>query len=194
MVRSFGCCADYICLQSRKDSHIKTFENQALALRRELEELVKQGDSEFCCEVPEKTQQETVHLVVREFERILQNHRERDAKWYNDGMLSSQCEGRLALPLLVSIVVMQRVPMDRWQVSVGRYRNAPHERQCQSHASSQQGPATCPGSACMCTKTFGWRKVAGMLMCREQAMYDEWIEKQSFLRQADRMVARVRHR
>ena len=37
-------------------------------------------------------------------------------------------------------------------------------------------------------------KGSRLLMCREQAMYEEWIEKQSFLRQADRMVARVRHR
>ena len=94
--------------QSRKDSHIKTFENQALALRRELEELIKKGDSEFCCEVPSKaktskvhqtqshseemTQQDVVDLVVREFERVLQSHRERDAKWYNDGAVpSSMC-------------------------------------------------------------------------------------------------------
>ena len=95
-------------MQSRKDSHIKTFENQALALRRELEELINKGDSEFCCEVPSKpktskatqsksqaesamTQQDVVNLVVHEFERVLQSHRERDAKWYNDGTRHSPC-------------------------------------------------------------------------------------------------------
>ena len=95
-------------MQSRKDSHIKTFENQALALRRELEELINKGDSEFCCEVPSKpktskatqsqsqaegamTQQDVVNLVVREFERVLQSHRERDAKWYNDGTRHAPC-------------------------------------------------------------------------------------------------------
>ena len=117
------------CLQSRKDSHIKTFENQALALRRELEELIKKGDSEFCCEVPterclpqhkdEMTQQDVVNLVVREFERVLQNHRERDAKWYNDGMLSSQCACRLVSHVLGSIAVTQCVG---W--TDGKYRSA----------------------------------------------------------------------
>ena len=40
----------------------------------------------------EMTQQDVVDLVVREFERVLQSHRERDAKWYNDGAVpSSMC-------------------------------------------------------------------------------------------------------
>lgn len=35
----------------RKETHIRSFENQAHALRRELEEIIRVGDSEFCCEV-----------------------------------------------------------------------------------------------------------------------------------------------
>ena len=35
----------------RKETHIRSFENHTHALKRELEELIRVGDSEFCCEV-----------------------------------------------------------------------------------------------------------------------------------------------
>lgn len=42
--------------------------------------------------------------------------------------------------------------------------------------------------------TASWCADVSLGNILRQAMYEEWIDKQSFLRQADRMVARVRHR
>ena len=84
----------------RKETHIRSFENQAHALRRELEEIIRVGDSEFCCEVePDRRASDTAEMgqldvidkVVREFEKILAEHRSRDARWYNDGKPSQTC-------------------------------------------------------------------------------------------------------
>jgi len=130
---------------SRKDSHIKTFENQALALKRELEELIQRGDSEFCCEVEsgarsldteEQKQQDIVRLVVQEFDKVLQSHKDRDSRWYNDD---------------------------------GKYRSAVIE---------------------MLSMKDNAKAVPRLTM----VMYKEWKDKQSFLRQADRMVGRDRQR
>jgi len=130
---------------SRKDLHIKTFENQALALKRELEELIQTGDSEFCCEVkpgaresdeqPQK-QHDIVQLIVQEFDKVLQSHKDRDSRWYNDD---------------------------------GKYRSAVIE---------------------MLSMKDNAKAVPRLTM----AMYNEWKDKQSFLRQADRMVGRDRQR
>ena len=89
-------CALARALVCTQDTHIKSFENQAHALRRELEEMIKVGSSEFCCEVKPGTlakagdkdelgQQDVVDTVVRGFNKILAEHRSRDFRWYNDG-------------------------------------------------------------------------------------------------------------
>jgi len=81
-----------------QDTHIKSFENQALELRRELEGMIKMGSSEFCCEVKpgkntsaqdtdkdELGQLDVVDKVVGGFNKMLAVHRSRDFRWYNDG-------------------------------------------------------------------------------------------------------------
>ena len=85
----------FVCLL---ETHIKSFENQAHALRRELEEMIEVGSSEFCCEVKpglrtvaevvdkgELGQLDVVDKVVGGFNKVLAVHRSRDFRWYNDG-------------------------------------------------------------------------------------------------------------
>jgi hypothetical protein len=121
---------------SRKESHIKSFEMQALALRRELEALVKVSTSEFCCVVNDQERQDILDQVVRQFKAVMQQHQRRSAKWYNDDL---------------------------------RYRSGVIEM-----LSMKDNAMAVP----LLTKT----------------MYQEWKIKQSFLRQANRMVLRERFR
>ena len=121
---------------TRKDSHMRTFEMQALVLKRELQEFINTSTSEFCCDVKNQERQDTLDQVVHQFMMVKQKHQERSPKWYNDD---------------------------------GRYRSG----------------------------------VIEMLSMKDNAMavprltitmYQEWKSKQSFLRQADRMVSRERFR
>jgi hypothetical protein len=121
---------------TRKDSHMKTFEMQALALKRELEVVIKVSTSEFCCYVGEQEKQEVLDQIVREFKLVRQKHQERSPKWYNDD---------------------------------GRYRSGVIE---------------------MLSMKDNAMAVPRLTM----TMYQEWKSKQSFLRQADRMVSRERFR
>ena len=121
---------------TRKDSHLKTFEMQALALKRELQEFVNTSTWEFCCDVDNQERQDTLDEVVRQFMTVKQKHQERSPKWYNDD---------------------------------GRYRSGVIE---------------------MLSMKDNSMAVPRLTM----TMYQEWKSKQSFLRQADRMVSRERFR
>ena len=101
------CVYVYVCVYARarlcaclQETHIKSFENQAHALRRELEEMIEVGSSEFCCEVKpgrrtvaevvdkgELGQLDVVDKVVGGFNKVLAVHRSRDFRWYNNGKL-----------------------------------------------------------------------------------------------------------
>jgi hypothetical protein len=121
---------------TRKESHMKTFEMQALVLKRELQALIKVSTSEFCCNVGNQEIQDMLDLVVRQFNVVKQKHQERSPKWYNDD---------------------------------GRYRSGVIE---------------------MLSMKDNAMAVPRLTM----TMYQEWKSKQSFLRQADRMVSRERFR
>ena len=121
---------------SRKESHMKSFEMQALALRRELEALVKVSTSEFCCVIAEQERQDILDQVVRQFKDVMQRHQRRSAKWYNDDM---------------------------------RYRSGVIEM-------------------------LSMKDNAMAVPRLTKSMYQEWKGKQSFLRQANRMVLRERFR
>ena len=121
---------------TRKDSHMRTFEMQALVLKRELQEFINTSTSEFCCDVKNQERQDTMDQVVRQFMMVKQKHQERSPKWYNDD---------------------------------GRYRSGVIE---------------------MLSMKDNAMAVPRLTM----TMYQEWKSKQSFLRQADRMVSRERFR
>ena len=120
---------------TRKDSHMKTFDMQALALKRELESLVKVSTSEFCCRVMDSERHEILDQVVSQFNVVKQQHQERLPKWYNHGRFRSG--------------VIEMLSMKDNAMAVPRLT---------------------------------------------MSMYQEWKSKQSFLRQADRMVSRERFR
>jgi hypothetical protein len=119
---------------SRKESHLKTFESQALTLKQELERLIDNSKDSWCdhnSTTPSK-KDEVVRRVVRQFKDLLDKHKTRNPKWYNDG---------------------------------GKYRSAVSEM-------------------------LSMKENAMAVPKLSKAMFDEWESKQTFLRQANRMVSR----
>ena len=94
---------------SRKDSHLKTFENQALNLKQDLERLMDNSKDSWCDYKDTKVKKEEIlDQVVRQSKDLLNVHKTRNPKWYNDGgkyrsavseMLSMK-ENALAVPKL----------------------------------------------------------------------------------------------
>ena len=123
---------------SRKESHLKTFENQALNLKQELERLIECSRDSWCDHKstnPSK-KDEVVSKVVRQFKDLLDKHRTRNPKWYNDS---------------------------------GKFRSAVSEM-------------------------LSMKENAMAVPKLSKSMFDEWESKQTFLRQANRMVTRERLR
>uniref|UniRef100_A0A7S0N7J7 Uncharacterized protein n=1 Tax=Cryptomonas curvata TaxID=233186 RepID=A0A7S0N7J7_9CRYP len=69
---------------TRKALHMKTFEMQAFSLKRELDGLVQQSTSEFCCRVDKEEIQDVLARTVIQFKNIKQKHQKQSPKWYND--------------------------------------------------------------------------------------------------------------
>jgi hypothetical protein len=80
--------------RSRKDTHIKAFENQALGLRNEIQKLV-----DHCGQAEEMKRDEVVELVVQQFQKVLDKHKKRRPKWYNDGKRFSHFCTQACLPV-----------------------------------------------------------------------------------------------
>jgi len=188
----------------RKETHIRSFENQAHALRRELEEIIRVGDSEFCCEVEpghrasdtaEMGQLDVIDKVVREFEKILAEHRSRDARWYNDGK-PSQTWFTPNSDRARSLTVRTK--------SDGKYRSAVSEmlRFTWAHNiviyvqgfrySVLTASLSLPPAPPLCAISMKDNAKAVPRLTME--MYKEWNSKQCFLRQADRMACRERQK
>jgi hypothetical protein len=118
---------------SRKESHLKTFESQALTLKQELERLIDNSKDSWCDhKTTKKLKDEVVRRVVRQFKDLLDKHKTRNPRWYNDG---------------------------------GKYRSAVSEM-------------------------LSMKENAMAVPKLSKAMFDEWESKQTFLRQANRMVTR----
>jgi hypothetical protein len=47
-------------------------------------DLIKMTDSDFCTKVEEKEREEVVDAVDNQFKKIMDKHKRRTAKWYND--------------------------------------------------------------------------------------------------------------
>ncbi len=93
---------------SRKDSHLQTFEYQALNLKQELERLVKNSKDSWCERKSKEERDKIIDLVAKQFKDVMDKHRSKNAKWYNDGgkyrsavseMLSMK-ENAMAVPKL----------------------------------------------------------------------------------------------
>ena len=93
---------------SRKDSHLQTFEYQALNLKQELERLVENSKESWCENKTKQEKDKIIDLVVKQFKDVMDKHRSKNAKWYNDGgkyrsavseMLSMK-ENAMAVPKL----------------------------------------------------------------------------------------------
>ncbi len=93
---------------SRKDSHLQTFEYQALNLKQELERLVENSKDTWCDRKSKEDRDKIIDLVAKQFKDVMDKHRSKNAKWYNDGgkyrsavseMLSMK-ENAMAVPKL----------------------------------------------------------------------------------------------
>ena len=62
----------------------RSFEHQHHNLKRELVDLIKISDSDFCTKVKRSEQIKTVNEVDAQFSMVVDKHRHRPAKWYND--------------------------------------------------------------------------------------------------------------
>jgi hypothetical protein len=122
---------------SRKDSHLKMFENQALNLQQELKNLIESSKDTWCDHHATKSKRDAVvDNVVKQFKDLLEKHKTRNPKWYNDG---------------------------------GKYRSAVSEM-------------------------LSMKENAMAISKLSKATFKEWQDKQTFLRQANRMVSRERLR
>jgi hypothetical protein len=61
-----------------------SFNHQHQNLRRELLDLIKVKDSDFCTKVEEKEREQVVDVVDIQFKEMMDKHNRRTAKWYND--------------------------------------------------------------------------------------------------------------
>jgi hypothetical protein len=93
---------------SRKDSHLQTFEYQALNLKQELERLIENSKESWCEHKTKDVKDKVIDLVVKQFKDVMDKHKSRNPKWYNDGgkyrsavseMLSMK-ENAMAVPKL----------------------------------------------------------------------------------------------
>ena len=86
----------------KNEAGIVTFTNQEFhKMDLFMDNFIKSGDSYFkpavkffdICksDTAEMGQLDVIDKVVREFEKILAEHRSRDARWYNDGKPSQTC-------------------------------------------------------------------------------------------------------
>ncbi len=117
---------------SRRDSHIKTFENQALNLKQELEVLIENSEDTWCEKKDRAKKDDVIEKVVKQFKDLLEKHKTKKFKWYNDG---------------------------------GKYRSAVSEM-------------------------LSMKENAMAVPKLSLSMFEEWENKQTFLRQANRMVNR----
>jgi hypothetical protein len=62
----------------------RSFAHQQNNLKRELNDLIKVTDSEFCKNVEQKEKEEIVNEVDLQFKEVMEKHKRRPAKWYND--------------------------------------------------------------------------------------------------------------
>jgi hypothetical protein len=89
-----------------------SFDHQHHNLKRELFDLIKVTDSEFCLTFKESERNRIIDEVDAQFKEVLEKHKRRPAKWYNDDgryrsavieMLNMK-ENAMAVPKLSSIM------------------------------------------------------------------------------------------
>ena len=68
---------------SRKEFHIKAFESHALGLKSKIQKMIEQ--KKFKDDKLQAARVKVVDDVVSQFEDVLNKHRRKEPKWYNDG-------------------------------------------------------------------------------------------------------------
>ena len=68
---------------SRKEFHIKAFESHALGLKSKIQKMIEQ--KKFKDDKLQAARVKVVDDVVSQFEDVLDKHRRKEPKWYNDG-------------------------------------------------------------------------------------------------------------
>jgi hypothetical protein len=69
---------------SRKEFHIKAFESHALGLKSKIQKMICEQE-EFKRPTLQAQRVEVVDDVVSHFEDVLNKHRRKEPRWYNDG-------------------------------------------------------------------------------------------------------------
>ena len=68
---------------SRKEFHIKAFESHALGLKSKIQKMIEQ--KKFKDDKLQAARVKVVDDVVSQFEDVLNKHRRKEPRWYNDG-------------------------------------------------------------------------------------------------------------
>ena len=160
---------------SRKDSHLKTFEYQALNLKQELERLMENSKDSWCdvetnSDLTKEKKDEVVNSVVKQFKDVMEKHRSKNPRWYNDGgkyrsavseMLSMK-ENAMAVPKL-SLAMF-----DEWEMKQNFLRQANRMFNRESLRALREKPE---GSE--------ERKAAALELCKSAGIVTELLEERN---------------
>ena len=157
--------------RSRMDTHVKAFENQALGLRREIRDLI--ADTKYRSQFETKDaleRDQVVELVVNQFQRVLNKHKKRRPKWYNDDgkyrsavseMLNMK-ENARAVPLLTPTMYKEWTSKQQFLRQASRMVYKEQNRELREKA---------PGSA--------ERQNAALQLCRAAGTVTEYLEERN---------------